>query len=568
MVIRGWVGLGMAAAFCCGCGGRKPSDSPQTSGSQAISPLTIHFTRANPEAGFRFKHEDGSSGKKYFAEVMGPGCAFVDLTGDGKPDLYLVNGARLPGAPAGAPYKDAFYRNNGDGSFTDATDTSGLGDPRYGIGCSAGDFDNDGLLDLYVTNLERNTLYRNLGAGKFKDVTAASGVGAGGFSSGSAFGDYDRDGDLDLYVCRYVVWTPETNIVCKDNDGKEAINVYCRPTVYQPAKNLLYRNNGNGTFTDVTAASGADGNPAGRSLGCQWGDWDDDGDQDLFVANDMSANFFFINDGKGRFKEEALNRGVALGEGGRSHAGMGVGAADFDGDGLVDIQVTNFSGEYLAMYRNLGKGHFEDVSAQSGVAEATSPYVGFGVTLEDLDLDGTADLFVANGHVTEAAERFYPHVTLAQPNLLMLGDGEGGFTTIPDAGEPVTASRVHRGLATADYDGDGDLDLLVMNWKDEPDLLRNDSPAGQHWVRFRLRGKKSEGNVFGLGARVTIEAGGRKQVREIRSGGSYCSQSDLAATFGLDDAAKIEMIRVRWPRGGTSEWRNLAVDREHLLIQK
>jgi hypothetical protein len=253
------------------------TDAPTAARPASVSP--IRFTRSNTDAGLRFRHEDGSSGKKLFAEVMGPGCAFVDLTGDGKPDLYLVNGARLPGAPAAAPYKDAFYRNNGNGTFTDATDASGLGDVRYGMGCSAGDFDNDGLLDLYVTNVGRNTLYRNIGEGKFKDVTASAGVEAGGFSSSSAFGDYDGDGDLDLYVCRYVVWTPETNIVCKNTDGQEEVEVYCRPTVYQPAKNLLYRNNGNGTFTDATTTSGADGHPAGRSLGCQWGDWDDDGDQ-------------------------------------------------------------------------------------------------------------------------------------------------------------------------------------------------------------------------------------------------------------------------------------------------
>ena len=561
--------MGLGVATCAGCQARQAPTLPTTPPMPA-SPLRFH--RATTEAGIRFKHEDGSSGQKYFAEVMGPGCAFVDLTGDGRPDLYLVNGAPLGGAMAGASakndVKDAFYRNNGDGTFTDATAASGLDDPRYGIGVCAGDFDNDGLLDLYVTNLVRNTLYRNLGGGKFKDVTTAAGVGAGGFSSGSAFADYDRDGDLDLYVCRYVVWTPETNVVCKEKDGQEEVKIYCRPTVYQPARNLLYRNNGNGTFTDVTAASGADGNPPGRSLGCVWGDWDDDGDPDLFVANDMSANFLFINNGKGKFTEEALSRGVALGEGGTPHAGMGVGAADFDGDGLFDIQVTNFSGEYLAMYRNLGKGQFEDVSAQSGVAEATSPHVGFGFALEDFNLDGVTDLFVANGHVTEAAERFYPHVTLAQPNVLMLGDPNGSFTKVDDAGEPVTSARVHRGLASADYDGDGDLDLLVMNWKEEPDLARNDMTKGNHWARLRLRSKPSEGNVFALGARITLEAGGKKQVREIRSGGSYCSQSDLAAHFGLSDAAKIDRVTVRWPRGAVSEWTGLAVDQEHVLTQK
>lgn len=556
LVVLLWAGL-LTLHGCGGPRGRVPAPTPPGSG--------IRLTRRTAEAGIRFHHEDGSSGRKYFPEVMGPGCAFVDLTGDGLPDIYLINGAPLPGAPTGAVYGNRFYRNNGDGTFTDGTTKAGLADGRYGMGCCAGDYDNDGFVDLYVTHLGRNTLFRSNGDGTFTDVTAAARVGGGGFSTGAAFADYDNDGYLDLYACRYVDWAPERNVACTAKDGTTTVRVYCRPDVYPPVRDILYRNNGNGTFTDVTRAVGMDVEP-GRGLGCVWCDVDNDGDQELFVANDTTANLLFINNGSGRFSEEALARGVAFGENGRPQASMGVAAVDYDGDGRLDLGCTNFSGEYLTIYRNLGAGRFEDASARAGVMEATSRYVGFGLGFPDLNLDGWSDLFVGNGHVTEAAERFYPGASFAQPSLCLLNNGSGGFAPAPDPGPGVTSPRVSRGVAFGDYDGDGGPDVLVNNWRGEPDLLRNDVRDRGHWLRLTLVGSKC--NRSAIGARVEVTSGGRTQVQEVRSGGSYCSQSEFALTFGLGVSLVAEMVRIHWPGGGTDTWDRLPAGRAHTLRQQ
>lgn len=542
--------LSAVAGLLAGCS--RPSKSARP--SLATPPP---YVRATGEAGLRFTHFAGESGRKYFPEVMGPGCALVDLTGDDRPDIYLVNGAALPGTPRRTA-TDAFYRNNGDGTFTESTAASGLNDPRYGMGVCAGDYDGDGRLDLYVTNLGRNTLYRNRGDGTFTDVTDAAGVGAGGFSTGAAFADYDGDGDLDLYVARYVRWSPEADRPCTAADGPHTVRVYCRPSVYPPAQGLLYRNNGNGTFTDVTARAGLA--LPGRSLGCVWSDVDEDGDPDLFVANDMGANFLFINHGSGRFTEEGLSRGIALGEGGRAQASMGVLSLDYDGDGRLDLGCTNFSGEYLALYRNLGDGTFQDVSGNSGLVGLTAPYVGFGLLAPDADLDGSPDLFVANGHVTEAAEQFYPGVKFAQPKLL-LRNLAGRFTGW-EGGATLTTPRVGRGAAAGDWDGDGDVDLLIANWKEQPDLLRNIVSGSARSVRVKLVGKR---NRFGIGARVELRSRAKVQVQEVCSGGSYLSQSELILTFGTGTSSTPSEVRVRWPGGQREIWSGIPAGRLQVL---
>lgn len=551
------LGICGAAAFA-GCGRPKPAPRP------VPPPPPPAFTRVTEPAGIRFRHDDGSSGKHYFAEVMGAGCAFADFTGDGKPDIYLVNGARFPGAPAGPPLGAGFYRNNGDGTFTDATASAGLADGRYGIGCCAADYDNDGRLDLYVTHVGRNTLYHNEGNGRFTDMTESAHVGAGGFGSGAAFADYDGDGLLDLYVCQYTDWTPAKDQPCTANDGTKTVRVYCRPNVYSAVRGILYHNDGRGRFTDVTRAAGLDRNP-GRALGCIWCDVDNDGDPDLFIANDMTANSLFINDGHGHFTEEGVLRGVAMGENGRAQASMGVAAVDYDGDGWLDLACTNFSGEYLAVYHNLGDGRFEDASARAGVVSLTSPYVGFGLVFPDMDLDGFPDLFVGNGHVTEAAERFYPNVSFAQPSLCLMNSRVGGFTPASNVGEAVTTPRVSRGVAAADFNGDGAPDLLINNWKGEPDLLRNDMTSRGHYLRLTLEGTRC--NRAAIGARVEVVAAGRTQVQEVQSGGSYCSQNELTLTFGLGAAAQAETVRVRWPGGPSESWKALEADRGHTLRQ-
>ncbi len=556
-----WVCI-LLAAFLSGCTGKARSSATMR---PHPAPKAARFVRTTEQAGIDFEHTDGSSGKKYFPEVMGPGCAFADFTGDGRPDVFLVNGAPLPGLSLGTPIRDRLYRNEGQGKFTDITSAAGVGSTRYGIGCCAGDWDNDGDLDLYVTQLDRNTLYRNNGNGTFTDVTDAAGVGAGGFSSAAAFADYNGDGLLDLYVCRYVRWTPERDVPCTANDGTREVRVYCRPSVYPALPDILYRNNGDGTFTDVTRQAGLSVTP-GRGLGCLWSDVDADGDPDLFVANDMTANFLFINQGNGTFREEGLERGVALGEGGRPQASMGIAGADVDGDGHLDLACTNFSGEYLALYRNLGTGHFEDISARAGLVEATSPYVGFGLGFPDIDLDGSPDLFVANGHVTEAAEHFYPGVTFAQPALFLRGDGAGGFAPDSAAGEDVARPRIGRGVAVADYDGDGDLDVLVANCRATPDLLRNEGLPRANWLRLRLVGRTA--NRSAIGARVEVVAEGKTQVQEVRSGGSYCSQGELPLTFGLDRRSQAETVRVHWPGGKAETLKNLSAGKEHQILQR
>jgi hypothetical protein len=452
--------------------------------------------------------------------------------------------------------------NQGDGTFRDATAASGLRDGGYGIGCCAGDYDNDGDTDLYVTHLGKDRLYRNNGDGTFTDVAEQAGVATDGFSAGAAFADYDGDGYLDLYVCRYVQWDLRSDTPCHQQLDGEEMRVYCRPSVYQPAEGVLYRSNRDGTFTDVSRTAGMRV-PPGRGLGAVWCDFQGAGRPDLFVANDMSANFLFRSQ-SGRFREAAVEAGVAVGERGEPQASMGVATADYDGDGRLDLACTNFSGEYLALWRNMGT-HFQDASAAAGTVEPSAPYVGFGIGFPDLNLDGWPDLFAVNGHVTEAAERFHPGVTFAQPKLCLLNDGAGRFKPAPQPGPGVTEPRVGRGAAFADYNRDGRVDVLAGNWKDVPDLLRNESTPTGRWLRLRLEGRRC--NRSAIGARVSVTAGGRTQVQEVTSGGSYCSQSELTLTFGLGAARTAERVEVRWPGGGVSHWERLSGDSEHVLRQ-
>lgn len=539
--------------------------APQSQSCTSAPALGNHrFTRTTSSARIQFVHKDGSSGRWYLPEVMGPGCAFLDLTGDELPDLYLLNGAELPGADPDETYGSQFYRNNGDGTFTDVTRASGLADGRYALGCCAGDYDNDGDVDLYVTHFGRNTLYRNNGDGTFSDVTDRARVGLQGFCTGASFGDYDGDGYLDLYACRYVKWTPESNIRCTQFEGKQAVSGNCRPTVYPMDRGVLYHNNGDGTFSDHTARSGV--SLSERSLGCLWTDVDEDGDADLFVANDMGANFLYINRGRGRFHEEGMSRGVALGDSGEALASMGVWAGDYDGDGHLDLACTNFSGEYLNLYRNRGNGFYEDVSAEAGVMEPTSQYVGFGVGMPDLDLDGWADMVVVNGHVSESADRFMPGATINQPTLCFQGGQTARFELIPEPGGGLSVPRLSRGLAFADYDRDGDLDLLIANRGAEVDLVRNDTPGRGNWLRLKLRGVKCNRNA--IGARVEVTAQGRSWIQEVYSGSSYLSQSEFPLTFGLGTSAKAEKVRVHWPGGGIQEWSDLAAKKQHTLTER
>jgi hypothetical protein len=545
--------------------------SPLTtsSGARAGEP-GIRFTRVTEAAGIHFRHETGATGKKYFPEFVGAGCAFLDYDNDGHPDIFLVNGGPLPasnGVRGAETPGDRLFHNNGNGTFTDVTRAAGITTRHYGVGCCAGDYDGDGFLDLLVTGLGGCILYHNNGGRTFTDVTAKAGVRMSGFCSGCAFGDYDGDGLLDLYVCRYVRWDLAHNIPCYQNRGTERQLIVCPQTTYDAAPDALFRNNGNGTFADVTARSGIGAVQPGRGLGVLFTDFDGDGRQDIFVANDLTPNFLFHNLGNGRLRDEALERGVAFSAGGAAQAGMGVAAGDVDRDGLLDLVSTHFSREYTTFYRQ-GKAHsFQDVSVATGLAEATQSYVGFGVALEDIDRDGWPDLLIANGHVSESATEFYEGTTLEQPKVVLRNLEGRRFEPVPNPWTDAETARprVGRGVASADFNEDGAQDVLVNNAGDRPDLLRNDTRPAGHWLEVRL--SRNGRNRFAVGARVTVWSGGRPQVREVRCGSSYCSQDSLTLLFGLGADSRADGIEVRWPGGVTEAWSHVSGDRLLALKQ-
>ncbi|MBI4601689.1 MAG: CRTAC1 family protein [Planctomycetes bacterium] len=501
----------------------------------------IVFTDAAREAGIRFRHTDGGCGSRWFAEQVGSGVAFIDADGDGRLDLYFPSGVPLPGCPEADRATSRFFRNAGGGRFADATDASGLGEPGYATGCAAGDVDSDGDEDLFVACLGPDRLYRNE-RGRFADSAAEAGVADPAFGSSASFLDYDRDGDLDLYVASYV----EVETGKEKRCTRGGLHVYCLPQDYPGAPDRLYRNDGRGRFTDVTPEAGVL-MPRGRGLGVAVGDYDSDGWPDIYVANDTNENHLFRNLGDGTFLERGLEAGVAVSENGVLENGMGTDWGDWSGDGLLDLVVTNFDGQTNALYRSLGGGLFEDVSFASGTGEASLPYVGWASVFADLDSDGLLDLFVTNGHVFDNVARFQEGAAYAQPSLVHRNLGNGRFATRRLDRAASMEPRVGRGAAAGDYDGDGDLDIAVSNLNAEPFLLRNDSLRAGRWLGLRLAGTRS--NRSAIGARVELRAGGRLQVREVKSGSGYLSQGDLRLLFGLGDARSIDSLVVRWPSG-------------------
>jgi enediyne biosynthesis protein E4 len=513
-------------------------------------------------SGIKFRHRHGGTGKMYFVETTGAGACFFDYDNDGAPDLYLVQSGTLPGRSGfgGRANRSALYRNEGNGRFTDVTDRAGVQNFRYGQGACAGDYDADGDLDLYVTNFGENRLFRNNGDGTFSDVTKAAGTASSGYHTSAAFADVDGDGDLDLYVCRYADYTIGTDPFCSLAPG---VHSYCQPAQFPGIADVLYRNNGDGAFTDVTTAAGVS-DPVGRGLGVVFVDYDDDGKPDLYVANDGTLNRLYRNLGGGRFEDVTTLAGVGSSEDGHLAAGMGVDAGDYDGDSRFDLFVANFSAETNDLYRNRGDGAFDFRTAQTGLGEPSLMYSGFGAAFVDYDLDGWLDVMVANGHVEPEIAKSSPGVTYAEPKSLYRNLGGKAFQDVsrlvgPDWMKPA----VSRGLALADIDGDGDPDAAASNSDGAAQLFRNDGADRNRWVAIRL--KAAKGDPFGVGAKVTVEAEGRRQVREVRAGSSYCSQHDLTLLFGLGAAAKADRVTVRWPWRGTQEWKDVAADQVHLL---
>jgi hypothetical protein len=514
----------------------------------------VKFTDITARAGIHFAHNSGRAGKKYLPETMGAGCAFLDIDGDGWPDILLVNSKDF--TPRGRKSLPALYRNNRNGTFTDITAGSGLDVEMYGLGVAVADFDNDGRQDVYITALEGDRLFHNESNGKFRDVTKQSGIDNARFGTSALWFDYDKDGKLDLFVANYVQWNAKGDLWCS-LDG--ATKSYCTPESYKGWSSKLYHNQGGGRFEDVTQKAGL-GEPSSKSLGAAMLDYNGDGWPDLFVSNDTQPNKLYRNNGNGTFTEEAVSAGVALGEDGVARGAMGVDSADYDRSGRPHLLVGNFSNQMLGLYHNEGKGLFVDEAPRSPIGRASLLTLTFGAFFFDYDLDGYPDIFAANGHIDEEIGRVQPKIQYKQSPLLFHNNGKGGFDNASaTAGPDLMRQVVARGAAYADIDHDGDLDILVSTNNGPAYLYRNDGGNRNHWVTARLTGSKS--NRSAIGAVVRVESASGKQWQMVHSGSSYCSQSDLALTFGLRQDPVIAALEVAWPSGTKQRFTNVPVDR-------
>ena len=509
----------------------------------------VRFTDVAAKAGLRFVHDRGSTPEHHLPEMVGAGLAWLDYDNDGWMDLYVVQGGPFP--PAASPKAaDRLYRNNRDGTFSDVTQKAGLNDTAYGMGAAAADYDNDGFVDLYVTNYGGNVLYHNNGNGTFTDVTAKARVAGPRWGTSAAWADVDGDGYLDLFVGQYADDRKDKTLFC--GDPATGVRDYCPPIMYDGTVSVLYRNNGNGTFTDITREAGL-GKAVGKALGVLFLDIDLDGKPDLYIANDEMMNFLFHNLGGGRFEDISVTSGTGFGLEGNPQGSMGVDAGDLDGDGLPDIVVANFEGEPNEYYHNLGSGVFEDLSLSSGFGPPTLPYVKFGLNLLDIDNDGDLDAFMANGHIFDRPKR--QGTAAEQKPLLLWNDGSGHFQS-RGCGPAFDQAFVGRGSAVADYDNDGDPDIAVSNSAGPLLLLQNDGEHG-HWLGIELVGKAS--NRQGIGARLVAETpGGRKLTRFVEAGSSYLSSSDPRVLFGLGSETSIKKLTIFWPSGKVQVVDNLA----------
>ena len=520
----------------------------------------VHFTDVTASAGIKFIHNAGKTGKKYLPETMGSGVAFLDADGDGWPDILLINSKDW--TARGRRSLPALYHNNRNGTFTDITAGSGLDVEMYGMGVAIADYDNDGREDVYITALEGDRLFHNEGGGRFRDVTASSGIRNASFGTSAAWLDYDRDGKVDLFVANYVQWDAKGDLWCS-LDG--ATKSYCTPESYKGNKSRLFHNLGGGKFEDVSDKAGL-GDPTSKSLGVTVLDYNSDGWPDIFVSNDTQPNKLYRNNRNGTFTEEGLSAGVAFGEDGVARGAMGADAADYDRSGRPHLLVGNFSNQMLGLYHNEGTGLFVDEAPASTVGRASLLSLTFGVFFFDYDLDGLPDIFSANGHIDEEINRVQPKVWYRQAPLLFRNLGQRHFENVttgmgPEFNRPV----VSRGAAYADYDRDGDLDLVISTNNGPAYLFRNDGGNQNHWLNIRLVGTRS--NRSGIGAVVRVESASGKQWNMVRSGSSYCSQSDLALTFGLGADAKAARLEVEWPSGVKQQFTDLAAN-QFLKIQE
>lgn len=532
-------------------------------GFQYCAPVSAEqiFVDVTESAGLTFVHTDGRSGLRLFNEFLGSGGGFFDYDSDGDLDIYLVNGAIQTDSPLNPAQPNTLYRNNGDGTFTDVTKETGVGSTAYGTGTTVGDYDNDGDLDLYVTNFSEDQLYQNNGDGTFSDITTQAGVGNPNWGTSCAFADVDNDGHLDLYVANYAVYTPENDIRCEER----GVHVYCGPHAYPAVHDTFYKNNGDGTFTDASNLYQPPDLHPQHGLGVTFGDYDVDGDIDLYVANDQDPNFLFQNSGNGNFLEVALISGVCYNDMGKEEAGMGTAFGDYDNDGRLDLTVSNYQTETNTVYRNHDGTFFTDNTITSGIAEVTHGYLGWGIRFFDYDNDGHQDIFVANGHLMDNITALEKHVSYPQKNLLFKNVGDGTFVNVTSETGGLTLEKVSRGAAIGDYDNDGDLDILVTNCNQRPDLLQNVVGNQNNWIQIQVVGQKS--NRSGIGARIKVVTGTHVQYREVQSGGSYLSFHDLRAHFGVGKAEQIERLEIRWTSGHIDQETLLPVNQRFIAVE-
>ena len=515
----------------------------------------IHFKDGNGTYGIDFIHTDGSTGKRYIMENIASGMGVIDYDNDGDLDLYFLNGAYLGESNSKMPApKNAFYQNDGKGHFTDVTASSGLGDSGYGMGCAVADYDNDGDQDLYITNAGENRLFQNNGDGTFNDVAEKAGVNDASFGAGCAFLDFDRDGLLDLYVSNYITFFADQHQPCH----RANIPVYCDPRTYQPVKDRLYRNKGDGTFVDVTDASGV-GRVSSYGMGVVCSDFDRDGWTDIFVGNDVKGNFLFHNQGDGTFMEIGLLSGVAFDEFGDEQGTMGANVGDYDGDGRFDLMVTTYQNQTNTLYRNLGDMFFQDVTVATGFGMDSIALVTWGCHFADFDHNGELEAFIAAGHLQDTVELFDGSSTYEQNNLLLQRRGQRFKNVSSSSGEAFRIKASSRGSVTGDLDNDGDLDIVVLNARSKPTILFNDTASDNHWISLQLVGVKS--NRSAVGAVVTLKSGDQNWVSEVRAGSGYQSANDLRLHFGLGKYSKADDIQIIWPSGLIQHFEDVEADR-------
>jgi enediyne biosynthesis protein E4 len=527
----------------------------------SVSP-SFQLVDVTERAGIQFQHNSGAYGGKLLPETLGSGCAFLDYDGDGWQDILLVNGMDWPGHKRQRSTL-RLYHNNRNGTFSDVTRAAGLDVEMYGMGVAAGDYNNDGFPDIFITCVGQSRLFRNTGKGTFVDVTRSSGLfGRQGFSTSALWFDYDRDGLLDLFVCNYVRWSPEHDVFCSLDGTHKS---YCTPEAYRGDTCWLFHNRGNGTFEEVTATSGIF-DSSSKSLGVAMLDYDQDGWPDLLVANDTQPNKLYRNLHNGKFKDVAVEAGLAFSTEGKARAGMGVDVGDFDNSGKPGIAITNFDNEMIGLYRAIKPGVYDDVANVAGIGAASKNTLGFGCLFLDIDLDGNLDLAIANGHIDETVRNIRGNVGYAQPPQLFLNLGNGKFRDVaPSRGNEFSQPKVGRGLAYGDFDRDGDLDILLTTNNGSPYLYRTDFVANPRSIRFYLQGVQS--NRDAIGASVRIDYDGQSQSRTVRGGSSYLSQSELPVTFGLGVHEKVDRVVIDWPSGRTEEYKNLPVRKAYKCVE-